>query len=56
MQQIKDEPYEPMKEVSCEADSFTPENESKISKASAQRFKEERAEPEAPKELENQET
>ena len=52
MQQVKAEPYEPMKEESCDVDSFTPENES-ISKASAQRFKEERAEPEAPKELEN---
>ena len=53
MQQIRDEPYEQKKEESCEVDSFTPENESKISKASVQRFKEERVEPEAPQELEN---
>lgn len=50
---MKAEPYEPMKEESCDVDSFTPESESKLSKASVQRFKEERAEPEAPKELEN---
>ena len=51
--QAREEPYQQLKDERSINDSFTPEDDSK---QSIEKFKEERVEPEAPQELQNNET